>query len=329
MNDKGESSMRIDMQETAQLLEKSDNILLLCHSHPDGDTLGSATALAHALSAMGKKVRVECSDPIPDDFSFMFKGLENAEFEPELIAAIDVADIKLLGKESEGKYQGRIDLCIDHHGSNVLYADKVYLEPDSASTAEIMYLLLKTMNAEITPVMASCLFTGASTDTGCFRFSNTSVRTFEIAAELAKLGADTYNIIQVFFETKTKTYAALERLALDSMRFYFSDKCAVICVTQDMYAKSGSSESEVDRLSNLPRQVEGVLVGATVRELKDGNFKASVRTHGDIDASAICKRLGGGGHMGAAGCTLYGTKQQAINSLLKEVQAELDAYTIN
>ena len=321
--------MRIDMQETAQLLEKSNNILLLCHSHPDGDTLGSATALAHALIAMGKKVSVECSDPIPDDFSFMFEGLESADFEPELITAIDVADIKLLGRESEGKYQGKIDLCIDHHGSNVLYADKVYLEPDSASTAEIMYLLLKKMNAEITPVMASCLFTGASTDTGCFRFSNTTVRTFEIAAELAKLGADTYNIIQVFFETKTKTYAALERLALDSMRFYFSDKCAVICVTQDMYAKSGSNESEVDRLSNLPRQVEGVLVGATVRELKDGNFKASVRTHGDIDASAICKRLGGGGHMGAAGCTLYGTKQQAINALLKEIQAEIDAYTID
>ena len=321
--------MRIDMHETAQLLEKSNNILLLCHSHPDGDTLGSATALAHALSAMGKKVRVECSDPIPNDFSFMFEGLETAEFEPELIVAVDVADIKLLGRESEGKYQGRIDLCIDHHGSNMLYADKVFLEPDSASTAEMVYLLLKFMNAQITPVMASCLFTGASTDTGCFRFSNTTVRTFEVAAELAKLGADTYNIIQVFFETKTKTYAALERLALDSMRFYFSDKCAVICVTQDMYAKSGSSESEVDRLSNLTRQVEGVLVGATVRELKDGNFKASVRTHGDIDASAICKRLGGGGHMGAAGCTLYGTKQQAINSLLKEVQAELDAFVID
>ncbi len=321
--------MRIDLHETAKLLEKSNNILLLSHSHPDGDTLGSATALARALISKGKRVRIECSDPIPNDFSFMFEGLESFEFEPELIVAVDVADIKLLGKDFEGKYQGKIDLCIDHHGSNLLYADKVCLEPDSASAAEIVYLLLGIMNAEITPVMASCLFTGVSTDTGCFRFSNTTVRTFEIAAQLAKLGADTYNIIQVFFETKTKTYAALERLALDSMRFYFSDKCAVICVTQDMYKKSGSDESEVDRLSNLPRQVEGVLVGATVRELKDGNFKASVRTHGDIDASAICKRLGGGGHMGAAGCTLYGTKQQAINSLLKEVQAELDAYTID
>ena len=321
--------MRIDLRETAELLQQSDNILLLCHAHPDGDTLGSATALARALTAMGKRVKVDCGDPIPKDFSFMFEGLAAEEFEPQLIAAIDVADIKLLGRENEGRYGGRIDLCIDHHGSNMLYADKVCLEADSASTAEMIYLLLRTMNAEITPVIASCLFTGVSTDTGCFRFSNTSVRTFEIAAELAKLGADTYNIIQVFFETKTKTFAALERLALDTMRLYFSDRCALMCVTQDMYKKSGSDESEVDRLANLPRQIEGVLVGVTMRELKDGSFKASVRTHGDIDASAICIRLGGGGHMGAAGCTLYGSKQQAINSLLKEIQAEIDAFTLD
>ena len=320
--------MRIDLHETAKILLESDNILLLCHSHPDGDTLGSACALAHALSAKGKNIRIECSDTIPKDFSFMFEGLESREFEPDLIAAIDVADIKLLGRDFEGRYQGKIDLCIDHHGSNMLYADKVCLEADSASTAEIIYLLLGIMELEITPIIASCLFTGVSTDTGCFRYSNTKVRTFEIAAELAKLGADTYNIIQVFFETKTKTYAALERLALDSMRFYFSDRCALICITQDMYKRTGSDESEVDRISTLTRQVEGVLVGVTMRELKDGSYKASVRTHGDIDASAICKRLGGGGHMGAAGCTLLGTKQQAINSLLKEVQAEIDAYTI-
>ncbi|MDY6016240.1 MAG: bifunctional oligoribonuclease/PAP phosphatase NrnA [Oscillospiraceae bacterium] len=321
--------MRIDLNETANILENADNILLLSHSHPDGDTLGSASALARALISKGKRVRVECSDPIPKDFSFMFEGLDFGDFEPDLIAAIDIADTKLLGRDAEGKYSGKIGLCIDHHGSNILYADKVYLEPDSASTAEIIYLLLQKMNVEITPQIASCLFTGVTTDTGCFRFSNTTVRTFEIAAALAKAGADTYNIIQVFFETKTKTYAALERLALDSMRFYFSDRCAVICVTQDMYKRSGSDESETDRLANLPRQIEGVLVGVTMRELKDGSFKASVRTHGDIDASAICQRLGGGGHMGAAGCTLYGSKQQAVNSLLKEIQAEIDAYTID
>lgn len=321
--------MRIDMRETANLLKQNNNILFLCHKHPDGDTLGSASALAHALIAMGKAVRIECNDPIPKDFDFMFEGIENSAFEPEFIAAVDIADTKLLGTELEAKYGKCINLCIDHHSSNILYAEKVFLDGASASTAEMVYLLLGELGADITPLIASCLFTGVSTDTGCFRFSNTTVRTFEIASKLAALGADTYNIIQVFFETKTKTYAALERLALDSMRFYFSDRCALICVTQDMYEKSGSDESETDRLANLPRQVEGVLVGITMRELKDGSFKASVRTHGDIDASEICKRLGGGGHKGASGCTLYGTKQQAINALLKEVEAEIDVFRID
>ena len=280
--------MRIDLNETAKVLEGSDDILLLCHSHPDGDTLGSASALARALIAEGKRVRVECGDKIPKDFAFMFDGMESFDFEPKFIAAIDIADTKLLGKDFEGKYADRVDLCIDHHGSNMLYADKVWLEPDSASTAEMIYLLLAARGDEITPDIASCLFTGVTTDTGCFRFSNTTVRTYEIAAKLAELGADTYNIIQVFFETKTKTYAALERLALDSMRMYFSDRCALICITQDMYKRSGSDESETDRIANLPRQIEGVLVGVTMRELKDGSYKASVRTHGEIDASSIC-----------------------------------------
>ncbi len=318
--------MFIDLKEVARLLKEKDNILLLSHSHPDGDTLGSATALAHSLKQMGKRVAVRCGDAIPACYDFMFAGFENEEFEPDYIVAIDIADTKLLGKEFEGIYSNKIDLCIDHHGSNILYAPKIWLEAESASTAEMVYLLLCELGTEINPQVASCLFTGVATDTGCFRFSNTSVRTFEIAAKLAALGADTYNIIQVFFETKSRTFAALEKLAIESMRFYCEDRCAFICVTQEMYAKSGSDESEVDRLANIPRQIEGVLVGVTMRELKDGSFKASVRTHGDIDASAICGRLGGGGHMGAAGCTLNGTRQQAVNALVKEIKAEIDAF---
>lgn len=318
--------MFIDLKETARLLKENNNILLLSHSHPDGDTLGSATALAYALMQQGKRVAVKCGDRIPKDFDFMFAEMADEEFEPEFIVAVDVADPKLLGRDFEGIYTEKINLCIDHHGSNVLYAPKTWLEAESASAAEMIYLLLCEMETEITPQIASCLFTGVATDTGCFRFSNTTVRTFEIAAKLAASGADTYNIIQVFFETKTRTYAALEKLAIEGMRFYCNDRCAFITVTQDMYRRSGSDESEVDRLANLPRQIEGVLVGVTMRELKDGSFKASVRTHGDIDASEICGRLGGGGHVGAAGCTLYGTKQQATNSLIKEIQDEITAF---
>ncbi len=320
--------MRIDLRETAEFLLSNDNYLLLCHISPDGDTLGSATALAYGLKALGKKALIKCGDKITKDFEFLFADYSEEEFEAEHIIAVDVADPKLLGEDFNIAYGNKVELCIDHHGSNQLYAEKVCLEPDSASTAEIIYLLLEQMNVSLTPLIASCLFTGVTTDTGCFRFSNTTVRTYEIAAKLADAGADTYNIIQVFFETKTKTYAALERLALETMRFYYSDRCAVICVTQEMYRRSGSDETETTKLANLPRQIEGVLVGAVMRELKDGSFKVSLRTHGDIDASAICSRLGGGGHAGAAACTINAGKQQATNLLLKEIGAEIDAHNI-
>lgn len=321
--------MRIDMQAAAAFLRSADRILILSHAHPDGDTLGSATALAAALQAMGKTVAVKCGDPIPQNFGFLFDGLAQPAFEPETVVSVDVADPKLLGKEVNAAFGARIALCIDHHASNVMYAAQSWVEGDSASAAEMIYLLLRHMGQEISPQQASRLFVGVTTDTGCLRFSNTTVRSFRIAAELAAAGADTYNIIQTFFETKTKTFAALERLALDGMRLYFHDRCALMCVTQEMFRESGSNESETDRLTNLPRQIEGVCVGVTLRELPDGDFKASVRTHGEIDAAAICKRLGGGGHAGAAGCTLHGTKQQAINALLKEVQAELDTDVID
>ena len=317
--------MRITLEDTAKYFLENDNFLLLCHVSPDGDTVGSAAALAYALKAKGKNVIIKCGDEFTKDFTFMVENLACDEFEPEHIVAIDVADPKLLGDDFKMIYGDKVELCIDHHSSNVNYSEMLYLEPDSASTAEIIYFLINLMNVEITPLIASCLFTGVSTDTGCFRFSNTTVRTFEIAAKLAEKGADTYNIVQIFFETKTKTYASLERMALDTMRLYCDDRCAILYVTQEMYKRSGSNETETTKLASLPRQIEGVLVGALMRELKDGSWKISLRTHGDVDASAIAGRLGGGGHAGAAACTISESRQVATNLLLKEIQAEISA----
>lgn len=320
--------MMIERELCARILEENNRILLLCHRHPDGDTLGSAAALAHALKAAGKTVAVCCDDEIPSCYDFMLEGLaRQADFVPELVAAIDVADTVLLGKNSEAAYAEKIGLCIDHHGSNKLYAEKVWLCEASASTAEMVYSLLCCMKAPITAQMASCLFTGVSTDTGCFRFSNTTADTHRVAAKLIELGADTHSIIQTFFETKTKTYAAIERLALEGMGMYLDGRCAIMPVTQEMFKKSGAHESDTDRLANLPRQIEGVLVGVTLRELENGDFKASVRTHGEIDAAEICKRLGGGGHRGAAGCTLSLPQNEAVKALLAEISSEIDKYT--
>ena len=315
--------MMVNLNETAALLLNNDNFLLLCHISPDGDTVGSATALARGLVSKGKKVKILCGDKFTSEYSFMFDGLEMSEEEPRFIVAVDVADPKLLGAQYKKEYGGRVDLCIDHHSTNVIYAAKTCLEPNSASAAEIIYLLLEEMGVEITPEIAGCLYTGVSTDTGCFRFSNTTVRTFQIAAKLAEYGADYYNINQSFFETKTKTYAALERLALEGMRFYFDGRCAVICVTRSMYDETGSNEAETTKLANLPRQVEGVKVGVLMRELEDGSFKCSLRTHGEIDASLIAAKLGGGGHVGAAACTIEADKDKSTELILKAIEPEI------
>lgn len=315
--------MRINAAYAAELLKSKDNILILTHDHPDGDTLGSAYALCRGLRSIGKKAVVKCPDKIPDSYAFMWQNLPEQDFEPAFIVAVDIADSVLLGAEYEAIYKDIINLSIDHHGSNNLKADDVLLESDAAAAAEIIYDVLMELGASLDSAMADCIYTGLSTDTGCFRYSNTSARSHRLAAILIDAGANKDEINQVFFETKSRVYAALERLALDSMTMYFDDRLAVITITQAMFRITGANESECDRLSALPRQIEGVLVGVTLRETKDGNFKASIRTNGPLNAAVLAAKMGGGGHAKAAGCRIDGPLEKAMEVLLKSVSEEI------
>lgn len=312
--------MKIDFSEAAALLKEQDKVLILCHGHPDGDTLGSGFALLRGLRALGKKARVLCCDPIPQKYAYMYEGLEEESFEPWFIMCVDVADPKLLGTAVREEYEGKIALCIDHHGSNKLFAEKTCLDASAGANAENIYRVLKALGVSFTKEIADCIYTGVTTDTGCFRYANATAGTHRIAAEMILAGADSAEINRVMFETKTKSYAALERMALDSLELHMSDKVALIKLTQDMFKKSGADESDVDGIASIPRQIEGVLAGATIRERKDGKFKVSLRTHAPVDASAVCGILGGGGHPRAAGCELPGTLEEAKALLLKTIE---------
>lgn len=307
--------MKIDFAAAAKILNEQDNILILCHDHPDGDTLGSGFALSRALKALGKRVKVQCADKIPQKYSYMYEGIEKEEFVPQFIMCVDVADTKLLGS-LEGEYGHKIALCIDHHGSNRLFAEKTCLDFSAAANAENVYRVIKEMGAEITKEIADCIYTGLTTDTGCFRYANVTSQTHIIAAEMISLGADAAEINRIMFETKSKPYVALERMALDSMELHCSEKIALVCLTQDMFRESGADESDVDGIASIPRQIEGVLAGVTLRERKDGKFKVSLRTHAPVNASEICALLGGGGHSRAAGCEIDAPIEEAKKILL-------------
>lgn len=312
----------IDVTEAMSRLYKADNILLLCHKNPDGDTLGSAAALYHALTRLGKTAAVLCADPIPPRYDYMQLGLFDGSFDPAYVVAIDVAGIQLFG-DAVREYSERVDLCIDHHPSNGGYADALLLDGAAAATAELIYDLLGAMDTEIDPLIAACLYTGVSTDTGCFKFANTSARTHVVAAKLIEAGADVAHLNSVLFENKSRSRLAVEMLALENLEYHFDGRCALTHLTKEEIAATGAAPDDLEGVTGMPRAIEGVVVGITMRQQPAGSYKISVRTELGTDASAIAAHLGGGGHKQAAGCEVLGSLENAKAAVLAEVEKVL------
>lgn len=308
--------MKIDIKECARLLSEQDNILILTHAHPDGDTLGSGFGLCRALMKLGKKARVINDDEIPHKYNYLYGDMEFSDFEESFVVAVDVATENLLGSLQE-KYRGKINLCIDHHSTNAGYAEKT-LACNVAAACEIIYKVVLELGVEIDKSIANCLYTGISTDTGCFRYASATSETFRIAADLIDLGAENGRINRIMFETKTKTYAYLEKLALEGLKLYCGDRVAVITVTQEMYEITGSNEQETEALAPLTRQIEGVEIGITIREKKDRTCKASLRTFESVNAAELAKCFGGGGHIQAAACRFNCSVEEAKRLLIEK-----------
>ena len=244
--------MKINVEKCAQILREKDNILILTHAHPDGDTLGCGFALCRALLELGKKARVICADEIQKKYAYLMQDLDMPSFDEDYVVAVDVATENLLGSLQD-VYGGKIDMCIDHHGSNTDYAKYLLLNADAAAACEIIFKVIKALGVDIDKNIANCLYTGLTTDTGCFRYSSATSNTYRAAAELIDLGADNGKINRIMFETKTKTYAALERMAIEGMQFFCNERICVITVTQDMYKKTGSNEQETEAIAPLTR----------------------------------------------------------------------------
>ncbi len=305
----------MSLEQVAAFLRGNDNFHILTHAYPDGDTLGSGYALCLALQQLGKNAAV-INNELPKDYLFLTRSLKTQDFTAQTVVSVDVADEKLLGVNRE-KYEGHIDLCIDHHQINRVSAAIKHVESDAAANCEILYRLFRFMEIKVTKEIADCLYTGVSTDTGCFRYNNTTAETLRIAADLLELGADNAAINKVMFETKTKKKLALEREVYDTLEYFLDDKCAVIAVTLEMCRKLGVRSDELEGLASIPRQIEGVLLGITLREREEGGFKVSVRTDSNVNAAQLCAKFGGGGHAAAAGCSLNGTLQEVKEKLVK------------
>lgn len=307
----------ITAAQAAQLLRAKNDFQIMLHAYPDGDTIGSGYALCYALRSLGKKANVVCTHEIPAAYGYLTDSYQPMDFEPQTLITTDVASLSLLGPGGE-QYQGKIFLCIDHHGTNTQYAENTLVDATAASNAEIILQVLDALAIPIDSYLANCIYTGLSTDTGCFKYTNTTAACHKTAARMMEAGADVELINQYMFDTKSRSRIAIETSILETLEYFEEGKIAFITVTKQMRDAAGIADGDLEGITSIPRQVEGVLIGCTIRETDNGEYKVSIRSRSSINSAEICAAFGGGGHPCAAGCrftcSLSEVKQQLLQS---------------
>lgn len=305
--------------EAAARLAAMDQVLILTHVRPDGDTIGSAAALCCGLRALGKTAYLLPNPELTATYApYAAPYLAEADFAPAYVVSVDIAALSLL-PENARPYQDRIALAIDHHPSQEFFARETCLEADSAACGEIVYDILRQLTP-LTPEMALPLYVAISTDTGGFIYSNVTAATHRAAAELMDTGIDYRAVNKLFFQTKSRVRMQLEAAMLAEAKFYDSNRTAVLSVPRSLLKKFHATESDAEELSALGPQIQGVDCAVTMRELGDGVWKFSLRTGERVNATEVCRLLGGGGHARAAGATLEGvTQAEAEEKMLNAI----------
>ncbi len=312
------------VQEAAALLQGKDQILILTHRRPDGDTIGCAAGLCAALRRLGKTVYVLENPEVTDiNRGYVEPYWAPADFAPDFVVSVDIAARQLFYPAAE-RYLPRVDLAIDHHSSQEFFAKETCLEADRAACGEIIYAICRELG-EITPEIALPLYAAVATDTGCFVYANTTANTHAVAAALLETGIDYFSVNKRHFRTKSRRRLALEADMLANMEFFDEGRGVFMAVPRSLMESLQATENDAEDLSTLAGIIEGVDCGAVLRELPDGSWKLSLRTgaNGRVNATKVCRLLGGGGHAMAAGATVSGTLPEVKEQIRAAVAAVL------
>ena len=295
--------------ETAAWLLAHDHYCILTHARPDGDTIGSATALCEGLRQLGKTAHVLYNDEASPFLMRCLQGMTvDAPESTDTLISVDIASPHLF-PEAHRQFLSRIALRIDHHATATSFTPEEYVDAASAACGEIIYELLMDMGVQMTKEIAWRMYIAVSTDTGCFRYANTTAHTYRVAAACAETGANLYPITQELFDTTSISELKLQNWVVEHALFLCDGRAAVCGIPKSM--EDNVSKEDLEGISGFLRSIEGVHISATLREI-EGGCKISVRAVPGLDASAVCKPFGGGGHRGAAGASLSMPLETAV-----------------
>ena len=308
---------KLTRSECAQILLAHDNFSIVTHRRPDGDTLGSSAVLCMGLRQLGKNAHILENPEITPKYTHLHQGLCKPKAEAgDFVVSVDVASENMLPDCFKGL---PYDLRIDHHGSATSFTPVELVEPEAAACGEIIYHVLTLMGAELDIPMAEALYTAVSTDTGCFRYANTTADTLRVAAACKEAGADTFAINQALFETNSLARLKVQAWMLQNAIFLQEGKIAVCALPKAIEKEFGANEDDLDNISGFPRSIEGVKLAVTIRDEAEGKVKMSVRAVPGCDAAALCAKFGGGGHKGAAGASMMMPMAEAIKAVIAEL----------
>ena len=296
--------MMMTKADAARWLSERNDFCILTHRKPDGDTVGSAAALCLALRKLGKGAWILANPDLTSRLGFLCAGLTvEAPGETDTLICVDVASPGMLPK-AFAPYRERIELRLDHHGTAVSFTPNELVEPLTAACAEIVYDILAELGVELDKDIAQALYVGTSTDTGCFRFANTTAHSFRVAAACAEAGAPIFEINLEMFETNSLARLRVQGWMAENSRFLSEGRLVVCAIPKTVEEQLGAGEDDMDNISGFPRTIAGVKMAATLRENGEDGVKMSIRAVPGYDAAAVCAKFGGGGHKGAAGASI-------------------------
>jgi len=315
------------MNQIIQQLKSRNHFLLVTHTGPDGDAIGSLIAMGLALDTLNKQITLYSESPIPAVYRFLpsinrvVSHINTADYEAAII--LDCGELERVGEAAADISRIPLIINIDHHISNTGFGDYQLIDTSACATAEIVYHIIKEMGVPIDKAIGTSIYTGILTDTGSFRFSNTNRAAFTICEEMVNLGIDPYNIAQHVYGAYSLGRIKLLNLALDSIEISDNGKLSIMTVTQDMLEKTNTRPEDVDGFINYARGIKNIKVAALVqehcndKEQSNGcrNLNVSLRSDGTVDVAEIAAAFGGGGHFSAAGFK--------TNSELPEIKSKI------
>lgn len=309
----------MNAKQAAALLLERDNILILTHRRPDGDTVGCAVALCKSLRQVGKTVYVLGNEDATALIGAYLEGVEAPEgWQPDFVLSVDIAGEGLF-PASAAQWKGKVDFAIDHHPSNEGFAKINLVDDTCAACGELVYDICREIGP-VTPEIALPLYVAVSTDTGCFVYGNTTARTHRVAADLMEVGIDYRDANRRHFRTKSAKRLKLEAILMSGLELLQEGTLAIGAISLADMAAIEATEDDAEDIAAFIGQVEGVYNSVTIRELKSGECKLSVRTNPDkLNATKVCALLGGGGHVSASGCTVFGSVQQARDAIVEAI----------